>query len=102
MSAQARAQANPTPTSPVRPEVDVPRPNVLGTGEDALALESLWVLFKDTGDRRARERLILHYAPLVTMVAGRVGAGLPSSVEQGDLVSYGMFGLIDAIEKYEI
>ena len=36
------------------------------------------------------------------MVASRVGAGLPTSVEQSDLVSYGMFGLIDAIEKYEL
>jgi RNA polymerase sigma factor for flagellar operon FliA len=48
-----------------------------------------------------RERLILHYAPLVTAVAGRVGMRLPAMVEQADLVSYGMFGLIDAIEKYE-
>ena len=69
--------------------------------EDALAVEALWSVFKDTGDLAARERLILNYASLVTMVAGRVGAGLPSTVEQADLVSYGMFGLIDAIEKYE-
>ncbi len=69
--------------------------------QDALAVEALWAAFKETGDLEARERLILNYAPLVTMVAGRVGAGLPSTVEQADLVSYGMFGLIDAIEKYE-
>ncbi len=79
----------------------VPRP-FTGTGEDAISIESVWTVFKETGDLAARERLILHYAPLVTMVAGRVGAGLPSSVEQADLVSYGMFGLIDAIEKYEM
>lgn len=79
----------------------VPRPHVEGAGEDATSVESLWRVFKETGDRVARERLILHYAPLVTMVAARVGAGLPSTVEQADLVSYGMFGLIDAIEKYE-
>lgn len=64
-------------------------------------VDATWELFKTTGDRNAREVLILHYAPLVTMVANRVGAGLPTSVEQSDLVSYGMFGLIDAIEKYE-
>ncbi|NCT92231.1 RNA polymerase sigma factor WhiG [Cellulomonas sp. APG4] len=79
----------------------VPRPHTEGAGEDATSVESLWRVFKETGDRVARERLILHYAPLVTMVAARVGAGLPSTVEQADLVSYGMFGLIDAIEKYE-
>ncbi|WP_454049171.1 RNA polymerase sigma factor WhiG [Cellulomonas sp. Marseille-Q8402] len=60
-----------------------------------------WLLFKSGGDRLVRERLILHYAPLVTAVAGRVGMRLPAMVEQADLVSYGMFGLIDAIEKYE-
>ena len=79
----------------------VPRPYLEGAGEDAISLASLWAVFKESGDRTARERLILHYAPLVTMVAGRVGAGLPSTVEQADLVSYGMFGLIDAIEKYD-
>jgi RNA polymerase sigma factor for flagellar operon FliA len=79
----------------------VPRPSVAGSGEDAVSVASLWSCFKDSGDRAARERLILHYAPLVTMVANRVGAGLPSTVEQADLVSYGMFGLIDAIEKYQ-
>ncbi|MBX9246604.1 RNA polymerase sigma factor WhiG [Actinotalea ferrariae] len=83
------------------PSEVVPRPHSEGAAEDALHVTSLWSVFKETGDRGARERLILHYAPLVTMVAGRVGAGLPSTVEQADLVSYGMFGLIDAIEKYE-
>ena len=62
----------------------------------------LWIAFKEEDDRAAREALILHYAPLVNMVAGRVGAGLPSSVDQSDLVSYGMFGLIDAIEKFAL
>jgi RNA polymerase sigma factor for flagellar operon FliA len=66
---------------------------------DPVALD--WQLFKSGGDRLVRERLILHYAPLVSAVAGRVGMRLPAMVEQGDLVSYGMFGLIDAIEKYE-
>jgi len=65
-------------------------------------VEAAWREFKAAGSRELRERLILHYAPLVTSVAGRVGMRLPSSVEQSDLVSYGMFGLIDAIEKYEL
>ena len=60
-----------------------------------------WHGFKSTGDTDARERLILHYAPLVKYVASRVATGLPSSVEQADLVSYGMFGLIDALQKFE-
>ncbi|WP_199423833.1 RNA polymerase sigma factor WhiG [Actinotalea solisilvae] len=99
MPAQSRAQSAESATR-TSGEV-VPRPHTEGSAEDALHVSSVWSVFKETGDRGARERLILHYAPLVTMVAGRVGAGLPSTVEQADLVSYGMFGLIDAIEKYE-
>ena len=66
------------------------------------ALRSLWEHFKTTSDRETRERLILHYSPLVKYVAGRVGVGLPPNIEQADLVSYGIFGLIDAIEKFDI
>ncbi len=61
-----------------------------------------WQEYKQSGDAEVRERLILHYAPLVKYVAGRVGAGLPPHVEQADLVSYGIFGLIDAIEKFDV
>ncbi|HWA68141.1 MAG TPA: RNA polymerase sigma factor WhiG [Mycobacteriales bacterium] len=66
------------------------------------ALAELWRDFKATGDQALRERLILHYSPLVKYVAGRVGVGLPPNIEQADLVSYGIFGLIDAIEKFDI
>src|SRR5680860_7062 len=61
-----------------------------------------WNEYKDTGDSSARDALILHYSPLVKYVAGRVAVGLPANVEQADLISYGIFGLIDAIEKYEL
>jgi RNA polymerase sigma factor for flagellar operon FliA len=64
-------------------------------------LGRLWDEFKGSGSEAARERLILHYAPLVKYVASRVATGLPASVEQADLVSYGMFGLIDALQKFE-
>ena len=68
-------------------------------------LARLWAEFKQSevsGAREsARERLILHYAPLVKYVASRVATGLPASVDQADLVSYGMFGLIDALEKFD-
>jgi RNA polymerase sigma factor for flagellar operon FliA len=65
-------------------------------------LQRLWTVFKKTASQDARERLILHYAPLVKYVASRVATGLPASVEQADLVSYGMFGVIDALEKFEL
>jgi RNA polymerase sigma factor for flagellar operon FliA len=67
--------------------------------EDELAIR--WDSFKRDADADAREKLILHYAPLVKYVASRVATGLPASVDQHDLVSYGMFGLIDALEKFE-
>jgi len=66
------------------------------------ALRDLWRDFKASGEGRLRERLILHYSPLVKYVAGRVGVGLPPNIEQADLVSYGIFGLIDAIEKFDL
>lgn len=66
------------------------------------AITDVWRAYKASGDTDLRDRLILQYAPLVRYVAGRVGVGLPASVEQGDLVSYGVFGLIDAIEKYDL
>jgi RNA polymerase sigma factor for flagellar operon FliA len=71
-------------------------------GSAASQLTELWQEFKDTASAGSRERLILHYAPLVKYVASRVSAGLPTSVEQADLVSYGMFGLIDALEKFDL
>jgi RNA polymerase sigma factor for flagellar operon FliA len=70
--------------------------------EAAAALRELWEGFKSTADLQLRERLILHYSPLVKYVAGRVGVGLPPNIEQADLVSYGIFGLIDAIEKFDL
>ena len=65
-------------------------------------LEQLWADYKESGTREVREKLILHYSPLVKYVAGRVATGLPQNVDQADLVSYGIFGLIDAIEKFDL
>ena len=65
------------------------------------ALDALWRAYKADGDPRLREQLILHYSPLVKYVAGRVSVGLPANVEQADFVSSGVFGLIDAIEKFD-
>jgi RNA polymerase sigma factor for flagellar operon FliA len=67
----------------------------------AAEIERAWNLFKRTGDRSAREVLILHYAPLVKYTAGRVAVSLPSTVDFDDLVSCGTVGLIDAVEKFE-
>jgi RNA polymerase sigma factor for flagellar operon FliA len=89
-----KAKANAVVQDPRAVSATVP-PQV----DDALA--AIWHAFKSSGDVDARERLILQYAPLVKYVASRVATGLPASVDQADLVSYGMFGLIDALQKFE-
>ena len=61
----------------------------------------LWRRFKAHGDPISRDRLILTYAPLVKYVAGRMRSALPSHVEETDLISYGLLGLIGAVERFE-
>ncbi len=61
---------------------------------------ALWAAYKENDDADAREQLILNYSPLVKYVAGRLSANLPQTVDTADLISYGIFGLIDAIEKF--
>jgi RNA polymerase sigma factor for flagellar operon FliA len=68
--------------------------------EDA-DLQMQWNRWLKRRNGAARDHLIVHYSPLVKFVAGRIGAGLPSSVDPGDLVSSGVFGLIDAIERFD-
>src|SRR5690242_9393803 len=64
--------------------------------------QTLWRQYRvNRGDKAMRDRLILTYAPLVKYVAGRLGSGLPAHVDDEDLVSYGLLGLIGAIERYD-
>jgi len=67
----------------------------------AVELSELWRLYKADGDERARERLVVDYSPLVKYIAGRMASGLPSHVEESDLISYGLLGLIGAIERFD-
>lgn len=62
---------------------------------------ALWQAYGKDRDATLRDRLVLHYAPLVKYVAGRVGTGLPAHVDVADLVQSGVFGLWDAIDRYE-
>jgi RNA polymerase sigma factor for flagellar operon FliA len=72
------------------------------TNVKAVELKDLWRRCKEEGDERARERLVVAYSPLVKYVAGRMASGLPSHVEEGDLISYGLIGLIGSIERYDL
>jgi RNA polymerase sigma factor for flagellar operon FliA len=67
----------------------------------AIELKVLWTRYKEERDEKAREQLVLAYAPLVKYVAGRMSSGLPSHVEEADLISYGLLGLIAAIERFD-
>ena len=69
--------------------------------EEETELARLWSEFWDSRSPDSRDRLILHYSPLVKYVAGRLAAGLPQTVQQEDLVSNGMFGLMDALDKFD-
>jgi len=64
-------------------------------------IDALWAEYKKTGAKALRDQLIVHYAPVVKYVAGRVSVGLPRHVDEADLASYGIIGLIDAIERFE-
>jgi RNA polymerase sigma factor FliA len=72
------------------------------TNVKAVELRDLWRRYKEEGDERARERLVVAYSPLVKFIAGRMASGLPSHVDEGDLISYGLLGLIGAIERFDL
>jgi RNA polymerase sigma factor for flagellar operon FliA len=71
------------------------------TNVKAIELKDMWRRYKSSGDERARERLVVAYSPLVKYVAGRMASGLPAHVDEADLISYGLVGLISAIERFE-
>ena len=71
------------------------------TNVKAVELRELWRRYKEDGDKRAREQLVLAFSPLVKYVAGRMSSGLPAHVEESDLISYGLLGLISAIERFD-
>ena len=74
----------------------------LETNVKAIELRELWRRYKGSGSDRAREQLVVAYSPLVKYVAGRMSSGLPAHVEESDLISYGLIGLINAIERFDL
>jgi RNA polymerase sigma factor for flagellar operon FliA len=75
---------------------------VLETNVKAIELKDLWRRYRTAGEPKARERLVVAYSPLVKYVAGRMASGLPTHVEEADLISYGLIGLISAIERFDL
>ena len=65
-------------------------------------IENVWRTYRRTKDPMLKQKLILQYAPIVKFVAGRLSIHMGQHVEYDDLISYGIFGLIDAVEKFDI
>src|SRR3972149_9102575 len=63
--------------------------------------EELWQVYKKRRDPKVRDYFVRQYAPLVKYVAGKVAIGMPNNVEFDDLVGFGVFGLFDAIAKFD-
>jgi len=68
---------------------------------DGKSEEELWLVYKKKKDPRIRDAFVKQYAPLVKYVAGKVAVGMPHNIEFDDLVGFGVFGLFDAIEKFD-
>lgn len=68
---------------------------------DVLGEDNLWEKFMKKKDQEIRDYFVIKYAPLVKYVAGKISMGMPQNIEFDDLVSYGIFGLIDAISKFD-
>ncbi|MDD5092165.1 MAG: FliA/WhiG family RNA polymerase sigma factor [Candidatus Wallbacteria bacterium] len=70
--------------------------------ENIIDQKELFTAYKETRDPLLKEKIIRRYAPLVKFVAMRLAMNLPPSVDVNDLISYGIFGLLDAIEKFSL
>ena len=74
---------------------------VLPVAVSATPVDELWAAYLAERTRALRDRLVVHYTPLLRAVAHRLGSALPSYVEVADLVQCGVFGLIDAVERFD-
>ncbi len=72
------------------------------TFENAEELAAIWRQYKATGEESLRNRLVEHYLYLVRLMAERIGAKLPDEVDVDDLMSAGVFGLVDAIDAFDL
>ncbi len=68
---------------------------------DAMDEDDLWKKYHKSKSQEIRDYFVIKYAPLIKYVAGKISIALPQSIEFDDLVSYGVFGLIDAISKFD-
>ncbi|MBP1763190.1 MAG: sigD 1 [Firmicutes bacterium] len=67
-----------------------------------ITVDDLWKQYRQTNNIELKDKLIEHYLPLVKLVAGRIAIGLPQHVDKDDLANNGFFGLLNAIERFDI
>ncbi len=72
-----------------------------GARSQSIVLDETWRRYKRNGDQTSRNQLILAYSPIVKYLAGRIIARMPAHVEVADLISYGLGGLIEAVERFD-
>jgi RNA polymerase sigma factor FliA len=92
--------AQPTAPSPAA-QLAAPTPAGVDPDPGPAEVDTLWTAYLQAPTRSLRDRLVVHYTPLVRAVAHRVAAGLPPYVDQSDLVQSGVFGLIDAVIRFD-
>jgi RNA polymerase sigma factor FliA len=101
-SAQLRASIGPVVSATVPfPPTRVESVADAGPRSRPASAEQLWSAYLADPTRTLRDRLVVHYVPLARAVAHRVAAGLPSYVDHADLAQSGVFGLIDAVERFD-
>src|SRR5918997_1687739 len=91
----------PALSAQLRTSGPVVRAPVLPVAVSALPVDALWAAYLAERTRARRDQLVVHYTPLLRAVAHRLGSALPSYVEVADLVQCGVFGLIDAVERFD-
>ena len=76
--------------------------DVVTQTQSQIEIDALWHEYHDTKDEQLREKIVLHYVPLVKYVVGRMFTNLPAHVSKDDLLNTGIIGLINAVERYDL
>lgn len=101
-SVQLRAWRGPVVSAPVQtPVAPMGGAFAVDAAESDAVVDEQWTEYLSSPSRKGRDRLVARYTPLVRVIAHRVLVGLPTHVDHADLTQSGMFGLIDAIERFD-
>ncbi len=74
----------------------------MGSNTEKIDVNALWQQYKENKTVEVRNQLAEHYLPLVRIVGGRLAISLPPHLDRDDLLSSGFFGLLDAIDRFDV